>query len=67
MRGDLAASMELMDLDLFQFAPLREGRPVPDGLGFLIGQFQFAPLREGRLDHAFNIFYPMRISIRAPA
>ena len=40
-------------LDLFQFTPLREGRPKARALADLEVLFQFTPLREGRLSHKF--------------
>ena len=33
---------------LFQFTPLREGRPGMDDVRFKLQVFQFTPLREGR-------------------
>ena len=52
---------------LFQFTPLREGRPFADLLGSARRLFQFTPLREGR--RAFSsILHPdgRNISIHAP-
>ena len=34
---------------MFQFTPLREGRPETKTRKFLFLSFQFTPLREGRL------------------
>ena len=34
--------------EIFQFTPLREGRPGAGGIRYMQHQFQFTPLREGR-------------------
>ena len=48
VRGDLSRPGSWYLPLIFQFAPLREGRPW-SGVGYYIPEiFQFAPLREGR-------------------
>ena len=47
-RGDLAHYILYYPLRLFQFTPLREGRPNPDIGNCNRSLFQFTPLREGR-------------------
>ena len=48
-RGDLSGALFLY-LPLFQFTPLREGRPRPTSVSRETPRFQFTPLREGRLE-----------------
>ena len=52
---------------LFQFPPLREGRPTSCPLTFAANVFQFPPLREGRHDLTFDQVSTVLISIPAPA
>ena len=42
-------AFSLSDVDIFQFTPLREGRPRRRSRWKHLRQFQFTPLREGRL------------------
>ena len=42
-------------LNLFQFTPLREGRPAVLRVVFLPFVFQFTPLREGRHDDGTRV------------
>ena len=46
---------------LFQFTPLREGRPVLWGTKNRTGRFQFTPLREGRHGYACRVVRGMTI------
>ena len=67
-RGDGRAAREGGEHHLFQFTPLREGRPPPIHTfmrdSFL---FQFTPLREGRPMPQANMGIKLAISIHAPA
>ena len=64
-RGDIACTSGLVFPHLFQFTPLREGRPTMADTMPTRFTFQFTPLREGRRSEKFesNSLY---ISIHAP-
>ncbi len=48
-RGATQANRAMVIFQLFQFTPLREGRPIPGRNSAAPIIFQFTPLREGRL------------------
>ena len=60
-RGDARSPGKTRRAPLFQFTPLREGRPTWTAVGTLLRSFQFTPLREGRparsVAHACGFFY----------
>ena len=51
---------------VFQFTPLREGRPTGYNGEFGLAIFQFTPLREGRPAFAITVSSTLPISIHAP-
>ena len=53
-------------MTVFQFTPLREGRPTSTGKRSTTLLFQFTPLREGRRRHASRQPRDVDISIHAP-
>ena len=63
-RGD-AIGKPTFVMSVFQFTPLREGRPPMRWRMRSMGQFQFTPLREGRRDGA-QVLRLRQISIHAP-
>ena len=67
MRGDVTTFYTNAEGILFQFTPLREGRPgtAPEESA-LLGAFQFTPLREGRRVVEYVCPVQIRISIHAP-
>ena len=52
---------------MFQFTPLREGRPLVGLTVVSVTSFQFTPLREGRLARFFINLGQLAVSIHAPA
>ena len=65
-RGDTSKRYEVLQHSLFQFTPLREGRPAVSRVVFLPFVFQFTPLREGRRPFRGREVLFRRISIHAP-
>ncbi len=65
-RGATSPSPTFSIAEIFQFTPLREGRPPTLGVNWWELIFQFTPLREGRRDIAMLHNARQIISIHAP-
>ena len=70
-RGDLTEYNTVTGLELFQFTPLREGRPEKRAGLKAFTTFQFTPLREGRprsvAEHLYKCYFNSRPSARGDA
>ena len=65
-RGDMLSTVHIVYIFIFQFTPLREGRPRHSRRGHHGSPFQFTPLREGRLAVEISSIVSDKISIHAP-
>ena len=64
-RGDFDTAVDAESAYLFQFPPLRKGRPAaPASSSFTLFTFQFPPLRKGRPRRAARCMWPSNFNSR---
>ena len=66
-RGDCRGRCADRADEIFQFTPLREGRPRPHENGLQPSEFQFTPLREGRPLGQLTLSFPFYFNSRPSA